>query len=136
MLPVRADASWCELAGRGHHMQQPILRWPALARFCRPISKLTILGLQVGTTLQLSELQHTMGADFTTWSKAHTWTIDWQPTYLRIFVNGVPLQEFIPSASFKVRSCLTLAGVQSGWHYQRACITVPAHHTRHLRPDR
>jgi hypothetical protein len=42
--------------------------------------------------------------DFTTYSKGNVWSIDWQPGHIRVYANGIPLQEFLPDSSFKVRA--------------------------------
>ncbi len=74
--------------------------------------------LQVGATLQQGDLRATLGADFTTHGKGNVWSIDWQPSYIRLYVNGIPLQEFVPDGGFKV--CLVPRRWQPATHPRAA----------------
>ena len=53
--------------------------------------------------LQASDLQASLGSAFSTWGKANVYTIDWQEAYIRIYINGVPVQELLPQPSVQVR---------------------------------
>jgi hypothetical protein len=53
--------------------------------------------------LQASDLRTSLGSGFSTWGKANVYTIDWQEAYIRIYINGVPVQELLPAPRVQVR---------------------------------